>query len=431
MHGPRSCFALLVLLLAGGAGAKAPEVVARVNGQVLSEPTFTWLVRNARGIPPPPGSPDAAEAPTSADSLLQRWVEEALLAEEAARTPALSLSPVDRLLLERRRVGFARGLLGSDALEREIERCRVSRADYSPEEVRALLSPPARPRPGTPSTGPDAYDREAARAKVLLTYRLPGRAPGRVTLEDVYLHSRRLNTMIVDEQVRAGNRRAIDALAEELLALQVVEWRASQGDDVARTLQELARIDLNQFLTHKLRAAWGLRELHSPNTAFEQVRREVSDAEIAGWYARHPDKLRRPREIHARHLRVADLPGAHALLEKLRQGADFTGATALPVIDCREPARLSDFERTLAGLPPATGEGAYAPPIPTPEGVEVVRLDKVVYDTAPLADARWFISFQIAEERVRTRFEALRQRLRARAKIELNPRFITPPVRGG
>ena len=52
----------------------------------------------------------------------------------------------------------------------------------------------------------------------------------------------------------------------------------------------------------------------------------------------------------------------------------------------------------------------------------------MLYDRAPLAEARWFISFKIAEEKVRTRFEALRQRLRARAKIELNPRFVGATV---
>ncbi len=219
-------------------------------------------------------------------------------------------------------------------------------------------------------------------------------------------------------------------LADELFGLRFVEWRASQEDAVGRTLQELARIDANQLLTEKLRTALGFREVHGPNAAFEKVMREVSDAEVAAWYALHKDTLRRPREIHARHLRVADEQAAWALLEKLRQGADFSSFRALPVIDCRDPSRLSELERTIVGLPPRTGEGEYSPPLLGREGFDLIRLDRVLYEPTPLAEARWSITFQLAEEKVRTRFEALRQRLRARAKIELHPDFTRVSAQG-
>lgn len=327
--------ALLALPAAGGGRAPLPEEVAvRVNGQALSAQTLEWLARGARRA-----FPTAAPA----DGLLERLIEEQLLAEEAARTRGVVVTPVEQVQLELRRLRVAQRLLGREAFQRELERhSTTTRTPFSPQALQALLRPGSRPAPGQPREGPDAYDVRGARARVLLTYQLEGRAPARVTLEDVYLYARRRNTMIAEEQVRAGNRKTVEALVEELLGLRFVEWRASRGDAVGRALQELARIDRNQLLTQKLRVALGFREVHGPNAAFEQLMREVTEEEVAAWYALHQE----------------------------------------------------------AGAP------------------------------RPSPEARWSITFRIAEEKVRARFEALRQRLRERATIEINPAHARATVQG-
>ena len=163
-------------------------------------------------------------------------------------------------------------------------------------------------------------------------------------------------------------------LLESMIRLELLALEAqAQGYDADREVQ-MAR---KQALVKQLQAK-KIRNLVRTS--------DITDAEIEGYYADNPDKFRRPAQVRAAHLLLADEGEARALLAEIRQeiAGDKRKARDLFADFVRrrskdEATRENGGDLQFFGKPGVSRveRGPMAPPIPPPVALAAFKLAAV------------------------------------------------------
>ncbi|MDC8011204.1 peptidylprolyl isomerase [Tahibacter soli] len=416
-----------LMLLAAAAPDAGAAVVARVDGDAIGSASLAVLVRYAR----------LTDRAASGRDVLDAVIERRLLARHA-----LATYPVDALFPERR-VAFAPDVAADERLVAVLRavyrdetdaaltveaarRATVARADVDADALRAALGDPARLRV---EYALDDASRDRAAALVLLRYRMPGGDAGALTLADLYARQNVQGRMALHNLDVEFLDRQVDA---RLAALLVV-------DDARRRLgrtavAELRRALADQELERALGERYGLgADLHDDSAYLAGLRARVTADDIARWYDAHRERFRRVDAVRVRHIRLADeataLRVAHALAadgsnfgELARRHSiapDGAGGGDLGWIDAS--AQRDWFGALAFAQPPWRNGAPVREPVKAdaPAAWEIVRVDeqRVGWHAKDSETVRYLASRDIAEQRARAAFAALRDRLRVAAKI--------------
>jgi hypothetical protein len=403
------------------------SVVARVDGDALDRASLDVLVRHAQ----------LADRKVTEQAVLDEWVERRLLAKYA-----LATYPADALFPERR-VAFAPEVVADDRLvavlravyrdeiagaldETAAQRAIVALSDIGTDALREVFGDPARPRVEYVL---DAAARQRASALVLLRWRLPGGAQGELTLTDLYdrqnvqgriaLHGLDADFLRTQVRLRLADLLTVDYAERRLGKASVAQLRGALADrEAARALGE----------------RYGLgADMHDDSAYLADLRAKVTPADIAAWYDAHRERFRRVEAVRARHIRVADEATATRVAAMLApDGSNFAevaqrysiapdraGGGALGWLDA---TAQRDWFGALAFAQPLARNGApVREPVPADAAAawEIVRVDeqRIGHHDRQSETVRWLASREIAENRARAAFEALRKRLRDAAAV--------------
>ena len=245
---------------------------------------------------------------------------------------------------------------------------------------------------------------------------------------------------VAGEPVRYGE-------LEAYYSRQLGESGASLGSDV---LSEL----FDQFVDERLLARLAVEQGLAGGAAVARPagrRRAVdrllaaggdpapTDAEIAAWYDRHRDELRRPERVRLRQLLVEDRATAERALAEIRAGADFA-AVAGRVSGDPGVASLAGREDELSRdeLPPVFADavfelaaGEVSEPIEADYGVHLFQVTaRLPEEVVPLADARGEIESALRREAADRRLAALVAEARGRYDVLVHERNLPFDYRG-
>lgn len=234
---------------------------------------------------------------------------------------------------------------------------------------------------------------------------------------------------------------------ESHLERQLGESGASLGSDV---LSEL----LDQFVDERLLARLAVDEglVRAGSVARPAGRRRAIDlllaadeeappteAEIAAWYDRHRDEMRRPERVRLRQLLVEDRATAEKALAEVRAGADFA-TVAARVSDDPSVATMAGLEDELSRdeLPPAfaeavfeLGPGEVSEPVEAEYGVHLFLVTaRLPEEIVPLAEARREIERTLRRDAADRRLAALVEEARRRYDVRVNERNLPFDYRG-
>jgi len=234
---------------------------------------------------------------------------------------------------------------------------------------------------------------------------------------------------------------------ESHLTRQLGETGASLGSDV---LSEL----FDQFVDERLLARLAVEEgLASGSAAARPAgRRRAVDrllaaaeepaptgADVAAWYDRHRDELRRPERVRLRQLLVEDRATAERALAEVRAGTDFA-AVAARVSGDPSVATMAGIENELSRdeLPPAfaetvfeLGPGEVSEPVEAEYGVHLFQVTtRLPEEVVPLAEARDEIERTLRREAADRRLAALVEEARGRYDVTVHERNLPFDYRG-
>jgi hypothetical protein len=276
---------------------------------------------------------------------------------------------------------------------------------------------------------------EDALARVsLLDYRFGNGPLQQVTLRDVW------------RQLDVHGRQALARQDAEFVhhqALRLVRasfvrhWATSQGGLQAADLQVLRQLMVDRERRFALEQAMGASgDLHGQSVELANLRQQVTQADVARYYAQHPEQFQRTERVLARHIRCKDEASAEAAYAELAQGQSFADVArrhsvaasamkggALGWVDAQQaPSRW--LAQVLFAQPP----GAASRPIREPEsagrspGWQIVQVDERVQGLHP-ADSetvRFIATEAIAKARAIERYTALKDQLLRDARIAQN-----------
>lgn len=277
--------------------------------------------------------------------------------------------------------------------------------------------------------------------------RVNGAAIGAERLErsfEEYLRERQLNigAMRSPQRVKTLKREALDLLIDQELLWQEAQRRGllATPDEVEQAASALrAGFSSAQAFAARLRAegydevtyAEHLRRLLSAQGVLEQAGAEVSvdDAAIHDFYRRHEADFARPEQRRVRHLVLAPDQGALAarLRAQLSGGAEFAALARAHSLatSASQGGDIGFLQRDELAVPLAEaaftlGEGEVSAPIELPDGIHLVKVEATVAaQRVPEAAAAERIRVHLLATRAAQAREALLQRLRAAARIEV------------
>uniref|UniRef100_UPI0021481033 peptidyl-prolyl cis-trans isomerase n=1 Tax=Tahibacter caeni TaxID=1453545 RepID=UPI0021481033 len=303
----------------------------------------------------------------------------------------------------------------------ELQNVLVATPPPTAAQLREVLGDPAQVRL---DYALDAAAQRKAQALVVQRWRgLDGREAG-LSLADVYARQNvqgRLTLHRLDADFLLAEAR------RRVAALLVQDWARTAAGDAA--IAELRRNLLDREYAQGLASHYGVgADPHDSNAYVDGLRRAVTPAQVAAWYAAHREQFRRVERVKARHIRVADEAAAQQVAAQLRKdGSNFaalarrhslapdaTGGGELGWLARRAEA---DWFTELVFAQPVRRNGVpVREPVAAdaPAHWEIVRVDvqQTGYFPADSETVRYLAARAIAEQAASRTFAELRERLK-------------------
>ncbi|WP_317201031.1 peptidylprolyl isomerase [Janthinobacterium sp.] len=432
------CLAVLLAALSGAA-LGAPEVAARIDGAPLYALSVDALAQQAPG--------QTASAGRAA--ALRQAINNRLLATAGRREfKDAELHPATR-------VTFARDVAADDTLLASL------RGQYGKELEAALRALPGGTLDGLirASAAPDAAalervfgkagalqlaytlnPQQIAQAKgiVLLRYSLAAGTEGGISLYDIY---RRQN---VQGRVELFNRNQPFMAQQARLQLAGLFTRRWAEQRFGAAAVEDLRLTLDE--QNEVRALLAMHgvgdDIESESALLGRLAQQVGAGEIAAYYRAHKSEFTRIERVRARHIRVADEGAGKVVLAAAARGEDF-GALARRYSTAEDAASGGELgwivhEGKLSWLQQLVfmqTEGEVSRPYRAPLGPnqaapwEIVLVERKVqgYQAADSEAVQYAARKALAREKAAAQLQALRERLRREANIEIKGNFAAAP----
>ncbi len=271
---------------------------------------------------------------------------------------------------------------------------------------------------------------DAAKSIVLVRYQFPGAPEQTFTLAELYLQQNVQGRLALQQR---GSQFIRAQVRQQVMKRYFYWWlhRKSgwQPDAIAAVKQALVDRQLNN--------AWleqqGLVHIvhDNRNVRLEKAAKQVTDEQIADWYNNHKADFLVPKSVHAFHLacnsRQACEKGRKAMIngidpsEVMLRYAD--PAFQKGSVDLGVLTRKNDGMQWLTNAAMLQEEGEYSVPLRAPDGhweVVWVKDAQSTYLPVDSSSVRYQASRAIARIQLLEAHQALMQRLRQQADIEVN-----------
>lgn len=440
MHRWMLAIVLAVVALGGYAGwqqwGPLPDTVAaRVDGDVIPSATLDVFVAAAR----------RSEPDISRERVLKGLVENRLLAAVAnarddhhAHPERVGYDPVTRH--EQQRFKLIRTAY-ADALRKAVNEDGMGNSLDSLTSPLALsreaLAPMLTLEQALYSTMTDDQQ-QAASNYVLARYRFADDQPEQtLTLWDLY---RRQNIQLKVQMHNLNLDFMREAVKQQLTMAYVFYWFEQQAGLSSAAIAAVDRSIDDALQRESLMHDMGLmQDIHDDNPQLRELAAQVSDGQIADYYAANREQFIRVERVRARHLRVSSQQQADRVYALIQDGLSFDQAVAdYSVTPDREQggdlgwidrqSRQDHWTRALAFVQP---EGAVSPPFRSPgaDGAPYWELflveEKVTgYQSLDSESVRYRAGRAVAQELLQQRFQSLLAEVTEQASLRINPAVL-------
>jgi len=179
----------------------------------------------------------------------------------------------------------------------------------------------------------------------------------------------------------------------------------------------------------------GLQDIHDDNPQLRELAAQVSDAQLADYYAANREQFTRVERVRARHLRVDSQQQADRVHELIRDGLSFDQAVAdYSVAEDRQQggelgwidrqSRQDHWTRALAFVQP---QGVVSPPFRSPgtDGApywELFLVEEKVTACQSLdsKSVRYRAGRAVAQQQLQQRFKSLLADVTEQASLRIN-----------
>lgn len=431
---------LAVVAVAGYAGwqqwGPLPDsVAARVDGDVIPAATLDVFVAAARH----------SEPDISRESVLKGLVENRLLAAVAHTRHDHHAHP--------ERVGY-------DSVTRhEQQRFKLIRTAYADalrqaanddgmgNSLDSLTTPLALSREALApmltleqalySTMTDAQQ-QAASHYVLARYRFADDQPEQtLTLWDLY---RRQNIQLKVQMHNLNLGFIREAVKQQLIMAYVFYWFEQQAGLSRAAIAAVDRSIDDALQRDTLMHDMGLmQDIHDDNPELRELAAQVSDVQLADYYAANKEQFTRVERVRARHLRVNSQQQADRVHELIHDGLSFDQAVAdysvapdrdqggeLGWID--RQSRQDHWTRALAFVQP---EGVVSPPFRSPGAdaapyweLFLVEEKVTAYQSLESESVRYRAGRAVAQQLLQQRFQNLLAQVTEQASLRINQEVL-------
>jgi hypothetical protein len=388
----------------------------------------------------------AQDAKASTAAVAAAVVQDHVLGSHAHRQVA------DEQLFDDARVAFSLGTSAQATLVATLERVYGKELAAAMSQQRGFslqAQPLSRERlstllgPGTTLKLDDRLtaEQEAAMSRVMLAELRLGTTPAkRISLMDVWREldvtgRNRVTNLDIDFTQRQALRMA--------RGMFVVHWAREHGGLSGEDLDRLSQLMADRERRLAFERLMGASvDPHHPGAEFDRLRREVSREDIAAYWEKNPQQFQRIERVKARHIRCADEACIQAASAALAKGEAFDAVAR----KFSTSASRSDGG-SLGWIEPSQARGSWllqfalaqppgppSPPVREPEnggtpGWQIVQVDERVTGVHPVDSetVRFEASQAIARRRAVEHYLALRDRLLAQARIDVDPALgLTP-----
>lgn len=283
----------------------------------------------------------------------------------------------------------------------------------------------------------DEKGRQAAAAKVLLTYRL-GDKVERVTLLDVY------DAQHVQGRNRLHNRDAGFAMQQAELLLErryVQHWAKTRSGLSAGDYQVFERAVKDRLVRDGWTSLIGVTaDMHDDNRHLKVLAAAVTPEEVAAYYEKNRDQFKRIEKVRAWHIRTSDFESANKVYARLQKGEDFaTVARERSLADDRAQGgdlgwiehgdkNASWIESIAFVQKPGTTSRPFRSPGPPGSAAvwEILKVDERVEGFQPVdsESVRYGAAQALARQKALAEFRDTRERLLGSADVRINPSII-------
>lgn len=187
-----------------------------------------------------------------------------------------------------------------------------------------------------------------------------------------------------------------------------------------------------------LRQLGFMQDMHDDNPVLRQKAQQVSDAEIASYYAANKENFRIVNKVKVRHIQLADEKIADAVFKELQKGMEFDDAVTTYSIaaDKEQGGQLGWLNRAdkdrhwLHALSFLQQKEVASHPVRSPQDsgeavYEILMIDEREMGYLPESDegVRYEASRAIAWQKMRDELVALQKNLRVTQTVRLNKRL--------
>ncbi|MEH6785236.1 MAG: peptidylprolyl isomerase [Alcanivorax jadensis] len=431
---------LAVVAVAGYAGwqqwGPLPDsVAARVDGDVIPAATLDVFVAAAR----------RSEPDISRESVLKGLVENRLLAAVAhtrhdhhAHPERVGYDSVTRHEQQRFkliRTAYADALrqaANDDGMGNSLDSLTTSLA-----LSREALAPMLTLEQALYSTMTDAQQ-QAASHYVLARYRFADDQPEQtLTLWDLY---RRQNIQLKVQMHNLNLGFIREAVKQQLTMAYVFYWFEQQAGLSRAAIAAVDRSIDDALQRDALMHDMGLmQDIHDDNPELRELAAQVSDAQLADYYAANKEQFTCVERVRARHLRVNSQQQADRVHELIHDGLSFDQAVAdysvapdrdqggeLGWID--RQSRQDHWTRALAFVQP---EGAVSPPFRSPGAdaasyweLFLVEEKVTAYQSLESESVRYRAGRAVAQQLLQQRFQNLLAQVTEQASLRINQEVL-------
>lgn len=420
---------LTVMAGAAPVPAASQPLAARVDGSPLYAFTVDTMWRQRRSAKP------GAERRAVLDGLvLQRLLVARANAAAPREDKGLSVAFAADVLVEDRLVATLREVYGRE-IDAAVKALPGGTLDSLVSAVPPM--PPARLEAIFGAPGPMALEialSEAQQAQAVLVevlrYQLPGAAPARVTLFDVYRRQNVQGRLALSRQPAAY---AVQQARQLLAGAFVLHWAGQRfGADAVADLRQAIAEGESTLALQNLHGIGLDTDAGSP--LLNRMAGEATREEIEKFYYQHKDMFARIEKVRARHIRLRDEAQAKRVLQSLQGGADFA-ATARSVSLAPDAANggdlgwisADDSKDWLASLVFSQQPGKPSAPVRAPVGPnqaafwEIVLVEQRVHGVHPLDSetVRYQASRGIAIKRAMQQFGEMMEQARSTGQVEI------------
>ncbi|MBF0350351.1 MAG: peptidylprolyl isomerase [SAR324 cluster bacterium] len=417
-------------MLMGQTLPSTSEKVATVNGFVISSKAFLVLesyLQKTREF-------------TNRKDLLDSLIINHLLAEKAAKA-----LPAEQLWDDTSRQRFEQ-----DYQSVMIHARDTLKIPFSKQEALVFLAAP----PKIPETrlialmdklkNPEALIQQDLRDQLLhqpetrkinlLTYAFTAQPTQHITLYDVIQHENPHGMA----EIRNGNMAYLQSQTLDLYFQRHLRYWAQSAKNPEHALfAELEPLVSDRYIAEHYLNHLGLNPgFKEDRTVIKKRAKAIPGSEIETHFRNNAERYTHVQEVHARHILLAQQDTADDVYQKLMDGADFSEMvrqySLAPDKNKPVPGQLEPLFNKADGSLPflhkiclIQPEGVISRSIRSPEGYEIVLVDKRIEGLRPLDEALiGEISKELALVALRRDTENLRKDLSSHSKIEINQSFL-------